>query len=259
MFSIRSTTLLAVAGVVLAAVGGASAQENYEIQVYGSETTPPGRTMIELHSNFTIDGRKQVEDRLSPTYHAWHETLEITRGLTSWSEVGFYIFTSIGSDHSWRWVGSHIRPRIRAPEQWHWPVGAGLSAEVGYQRRDFSADSWNIELRPIIDKQFGRWYASFNPTLDRALRTEGPSRRVEFSPNATLTCDATHKVNLGLEYYGGLGPIGRFAPVSQQQHQLFGVTNLNVGADWEVNFGYGVALTDAGDRRLVKLILGRRY
>ena len=30
------------------------AQENYEIQVYGSETMKPGRTMVELHSNFTI-------------------------------------------------------------------------------------------------------------------------------------------------------------------------------------------------------------
>ncbi len=50
-----------------------------------------------------------------------------------------------------------------------------------------------------------------------------------------------------------------FDPVSQQQHQLFAVTNLNVGPAWEVNAGYGKALTRAGDRRLVKFILGRRF
>src|SRR5947207_11497312 len=29
------------------------AQDNYEIQVYGSETVPAGATMVELHSNIT--------------------------------------------------------------------------------------------------------------------------------------------------------------------------------------------------------------
>ena len=30
------------------------AQDNYEIQVYGSETVSIGKTMVELHSNYTI-------------------------------------------------------------------------------------------------------------------------------------------------------------------------------------------------------------
>ncbi len=38
----------------------AFAQDNYEIQVYDAETVEPGHTMVELHSNFTIDGSKQV-------------------------------------------------------------------------------------------------------------------------------------------------------------------------------------------------------
>ena len=31
------------------------AQDNYEIQVYGSDLVDPAHTMVELHSNFTID------------------------------------------------------------------------------------------------------------------------------------------------------------------------------------------------------------
>jgi hypothetical protein len=248
---------LAASAILIAAT--ALAQENYEIQVYGSETVPAGVTMVELHSNFTSGGTSHVENGVSPTQHAFHETVEITHGLTPWSEVGFYLFTAIEPDHSWNFVGSHIRPRVRAPEDWHWPVGASLSAEVGFQRGAFSEDTWSIELRPIIDKQFGRWYASFNPTIDRALRTDAGPPRFEFSPNVALTFDATPKVNLGLEYYGELGPIGNFNSASQQQHQLFAITNLNVSPAWEINFGYGIALTKSGDRRLVKLILGRRY
>jgi cytochrome b561 len=38
------------------------AQDNYEIQVYGSETIPAGVTMVELHNNFTSTGEKKVVD-----------------------------------------------------------------------------------------------------------------------------------------------------------------------------------------------------
>jgi hypothetical protein len=69
------------------------AQGNYEIQVYGAATVEPKSTMVELHSNFTPDGQKYVIDGVYPTNHQLHETLEITQGLTSWSEVGFYVFT----------------------------------------------------------------------------------------------------------------------------------------------------------------------
>ena len=72
----------------------ARAQGNYEIQVYGADTVEPKSTMVELHSNYTPDGQKYVIDGVYPTNHQEHETLEITQGLTSWSEVGFYVFTS---------------------------------------------------------------------------------------------------------------------------------------------------------------------
>jgi len=70
------------------------AQGNYEVQVYGSEIVPPTRTMVELHSNFTFEGSKTAIDGVRPDNHALHETIEITQGLTSWFETGFYIFMS---------------------------------------------------------------------------------------------------------------------------------------------------------------------
>ena len=56
-----------------------------------------------------------------------------------------------------------FRPRVRVPEKWKWPVGVSLSLEAGYQRARFSADTWTLEIRPIIDKQIGPWYLAFNP------------------------------------------------------------------------------------------------
>src|SRR5438045_544882 len=105
-----------------------------------------------------------VVSRLS---HALHVTIEITHGFTPWFETGFYIFTSIQPGAGWEWVGNHIRPRISLPEECHWPVGVSLSTELGYERRSFTEDTWTWELRPIIDKQFGRWYFALNPSLEK--------------------------------------------------------------------------------------------
>ena len=43
------------------AIAATHAQDNYEIQVYGSDMVAPAHTMFELHSNFTIDGSKTRE------------------------------------------------------------------------------------------------------------------------------------------------------------------------------------------------------
>ena len=242
-----------------AALRGAAIQENYEIQVYGAATVPRGVTMFELHSNYTESGRRvtSAEGEL-PTNHAIHETIEITHGFTDWSELGFYWFMAVPAGQRFQWVGTHVRPRVTVPESWGWPVGVSISQEFGYAQARFSADTWTYELRPIIDKQMGAWYVSLNPTLEKSLRGPTASEPFVFSPNVDVGYDLTKRVNLALEYYGATGPINRLAPISEQEHSLYGAVNLDLGPAWEFNFGVGSALTAAGDKRLVKMILGRR-
>jgi len=250
---------LALLGAISGLAAATKAQDNYEIQVYGYDTVEPGHTMVELHSNFTIDGSKTVQNGMLPTNHAEHETIEITHGVTDWFEVGFYIFTSERSGFGVQWVGDHIRPRVRIPPKWKWPVGLSLSNELGYQRAKFSADTWTWEMRPIIDKQMGPWYWSFNPTFDRSFH--GPSVRdgFVFSPNVKISYDFTKKITGGIEYYGSVGPATDFAPISEQQHQVFPVIDLNLSPKWEVNFGLGVGLTKSTDHLIAKMILGYRF
>ena len=236
-----------------------SAQDNYEIQVYGSDTVPARSTMVEIHSNFTFEGSKNVQDGMLPTNHAEHETLELTQGVSSWAEVGFYVFTSIQSDGGWQWVGDHIRPRVRAPESWHWPVGVSLSQEIGYQRAAFSPDTWTWEIRPIVDKKLGPWYLSFNPTLDRSFHGPSVNKGVEFSPNVKVSYDFTKRIAGGLEYYASYGPLSGFDPLREQQQQFFPTIDLDLGPQWEFNFGVGIGATSSTDHLIVKCIIGRRF
>jgi len=255
--SLRIATLFACLLIGFAA--SSAAQDNYEIQVYGSDTVEPRTTMLEIHSNFTADGSKTVVDGVLATNHAEHETLEITQGINGWMEVGFYVFTSIQPDSGWQWVGDHIRPRVRVPDKWHWPVGVSLSTEFGYQRAAFSPDTWTMELRPIVDKKLGRWYLSFNPTVDRSFHGPGVNEGVGFSPNFKFSYDFTKKIAGGLEYYGAYGPITGFDPIRDQQQQFFPSIDLNIAPEWEINFGVGVGTTRATDHLIVKCIIGRRF
>src|SRR6266849_5917960 len=260
MLAVRTALFVAVAfGALGLGPALVAAQGNFEIQVYGSELTAPGETMFELHTNSALRGTTSSTDGVRPTQHAVHETLEITHGWTPWFETGFYIFTSIQPEQGWEWVGNHIRPRVRVPEDWHWPVGLSLSVEVGYQRREYSTDTWTMEIRPIIDKQVGPWYFAFNPVLDQSLKGQSTHKGIEFSPNAKVGFDLTKVVSPGIEYYGGVGPLDNFDAIRHQQHLLFAVVDLNVDPRWEINFGVGVGLTHDTDGLIVKMILGRRF
>ncbi len=180
----------------------ASAQGAYEIQVYPYETVEPRHTMVELHSNFTLQGSKSTDDGTLPTNHQLHETIEITHGFTEWFETGFYIFTSAKSGQSW---------------------------------------------------------LSFNPAFDRSFHGPGVNQGLVFSPNFKLGYDFTRKIAGGIEYYGSLGPVTAFDPISQQQQQILPAIDLNLSPKWEVNFGLGVGVTRSTDHLIAKMILGYRF
>jgi len=235
------------------------AQDNYEIQVYGAETMDKGHTMVELHSNYTLNGSKFVDvDGTLPTNHVVHETIEITHGWTTWFETGFYIFNSVGSDGRTAYVGSHIRPRVAAPDAWKWPVGVSLSVEFGFQKAAYSASTSSLEIRPIVDKKWDKLYLAFNPTVDKSFAGIGDNENYIFSPNVKASYDVSKVVALGIEYYGTTGPFFHYDPINEQDHQFYVATDLNFSANWEFNAGIGYG-TQSSDHAIFKVILGRRF
>jgi len=235
------------------------AQDNYEIQVYGSETMTKGKTMVELHSNFTFDGGKSTDKSIKSSNHIEHETIEITHGFNDWFEVGFYLFNAIGDNNRTAYVGSHIRPRVCIPERFHLPVGLSLSAEVGYQKPTFISDDWTIELRPIIDKKINKLYLCLNPVLEKSLHGTSAAEGYSFSPNAKISYDINKSFSPGIEYYGSLGTWNNFAPSSQQEHNLFISLDADLHPNLELNVGYGWGLNRNTDNSIVKCIVGWKF
>jgi hypothetical protein len=238
---------------------------NYEIQVYGSQTVMPKTTMVESFGNVSADGTQSrggsgyAANQLYPSNDALHESVEITQGITSWSEVGFYVFNDARSGGGWQWVGDHIRPRVRAPDSWHWPVGASLSIEFGYQRPHFSTDTWTLEIRPIVDKQLGRWYFAANPAFERSFHGQSVSQGIAFDPSLKASFSFNKYIAGGLEYYGGFGSLRNIASFHNQQQEFFPVMDLNVSPDWEINLGVGIGVTTNTDDWIWKANVGRRF
>jgi len=114
-------------------------------------------------------------------------------------------------------------------------------------------------MRPIIDKQLGRWYLDFNPTFDRSFHGETVGQGFVFSPNVKISYDFSKKITGGIEYYGSVGPATDFLPTRLQQHQIFPAIDLNLSPKWEVNFGLGVGITASTDHLIAKMILGYRF
>ena len=252
------------------------AQDNYEIQVYPSETMTPGTLLTELHSNYTVEGGTTPQNGMQPTQGQEHETVEFTQGVTNWSEVGFYVFTEEHNGTGVQWVGDHIRPRVRIPPSWHWPVGVSVSNEFGYARAAYANPTWSWQIMPIVDQTIGKWYWSVNTTMNWGIHpTPPPSdsthaeiqsyyrnvspRGVTFGPAATVTYQPSPLYNFGVEYYAYWGEFGHFVSLHNQQHQVFPVVNLFVSPKWEINFGAGWGATASTDHLIVKVILGRYF
>jgi hypothetical protein len=145
------------------------------------------------------------------------------------------------------------------PNSWHWPVGMSMSFEFGFQKAEYDPNSCTLEIRPIIDKKWGKWYVSLNPVVDKSFKGPDENRGLIFSPNVKESYDITTAVALGLEYYGSTGPFFKYDTYQLQQHQLFLAIDLTVDPRWEFNVGYGLGFTNSTDRAILKTIVGRRF
>ena len=154
-------------------------QENYEIQVYPSETVAKGATMVELHSNFTFQGSKDdCGRRAPPTTPCMRRSRSRTASTT-------------GSKPASTSSPAPTRARLAVGRRPHPPAGADPAVlemagrrqpvdEIGWARPCYSADTWTWEIRPIIDKKIGKLYLSFNPSLDRSFHGPGVKEALNF-------------------------------------------------------------------------------
>ena len=179
------TTVRAAAALLVCSVlaSRAAAQDLFEIQVYPYQTVPPGKTMVELHNNYFPSGTTDAPLGEFAMNHQAHTTLEVTHGFTNYFECAGYLVTaSYVPGHGGKYAGARIRPRFRLPETPNFFFNVSLSFELGFNRREFEANTRTLEIRPILEHEEGRLYLSINPNMSKALKGPDSDAGLEFEP-----------------------------------------------------------------------------
>jgi hypothetical protein len=219
----------------------------------------PRHTMFEFHLNTFPKGTQSTESGVYANNHQVHMTMEVTHGLTKYWELGGYLVSAIVPDVGAEFVGGRIRPRFQAPPGWKLPFHFSLSTEVDFNREHFDANSITLELRPIIDKQAGKWYFSINPSFEKSLRGPDAHAGFDFEPSIKVSYNLTRRIAAGVEYYAGMGTVTDLYALHDQHHAIFPTIDLDISPDWEFNFGVGRGLTGTSEQWVVKCIIGRRF
>lgn len=262
MSSLTSRGAIAALHVALPLVLHASvagAQDIFEIQVYDANVARPLRPGIETHLNYTAtrETSPNGEGELA-TDNVARITFEPHLGLTRWAEVGMYFITAARPEGRFDFVGVKLRLKVRWPTRLlGGTLGLALNQEVGFVSPEYEAARVAWEIRPIVDFQYGWFYASFNPIVgvDLGGRNAGS---VEAEPGLKLSASVLPWLAVGPEYYAGLGPLFAFSSLSEQRHWLLGAVDIsgqNRAISWDVNVALGHGLVGP-DEWILKAIVG---
>jgi hypothetical protein len=237
----------------------AFAQVNpWEFEVYPYMTEGPGSLEFESLNGFVANGHSQPGEGISsgiyPSQSMLLNSFEITYGLTDHIEVAVYLDLARPEDHSYEYAGSRYRLRGRLFEKGELPIDIGWYAELEWHRTpQFDDNKLELEVRPIVEKDFGRFTVDAEPIFETTLSGADKGEGVELGYIAGFYYRWLPKLSPGLEYYGGSGFIGNFEPLDEQQQYAFVVLRgkeLPGGINY--NCGLGAGLTSGSDRLIVK-------
>jgi hypothetical protein len=226
-----------------------------EIQVYTEELDAPGTFGLEQHLNYTIKGRQAPDYPGQMTsHHVTQITPEFSYGVTSNLEAGLYVPFAITPVGDTFLNGLRVRLKYIAPRQTDQNTFYGLNVEIGRDARRTSDSISAMEIRPIIGYRDAQWLLSFNPILTLGLAAN-VTRQPQFEPALIVTHRVGESVRSGLEYYGTYGSPNHLLPADQRSHAVYAVADAE-SHGYDINFGIGRGFVNAGDRWVMKAIIG---
>ncbi len=250
----KGITRLGAAAILVLAPQRARAID--EIQVYNAEIAEPGQWTVEQHVNYVGNGLLQPDHPGGLiSNHSFNGTPEFAYGVTPWWELGFYAPFALEQHGPFFAQGVKLRTLFVTPDAEKRDFFYGANFEFSYNSAVFSPTRFGVELRPIVGVRNADFEFIVNPIVDFAAGHYGFTN---FAPAVRLAHKFDKDFDLGLEYYADFGQIGHFAPLKDQQHTLFAVTDFKAG-DIDVNFGVGHGFTPGADRLVFKIILGYAF
>jgi hypothetical protein len=258
---IASATNRAGLGVLLSSLlltSSAWAQDPFEIQVYDTSINEPGHFGLELHSNYVASGVGPSSSGELATDRVLHETLEPSFGLTDFLELGAYLQTARRPDGTFDYAGVKLRTKLVLPESQDWPIHLAVNVELSWLPAAYDVARWGGEIRPILEWHPGSWVVDLNPILSFAFG--GPDAGVpSFDPALGVRWEFDDLLALGLEYYGGTGPLSNVRPIKNEEHYIYEQLRVLAVDRTEIQLKLGQGLTRGSNGLVLAAILGHEF
>lgn len=251
--------VLLLLGLATAPAGHAQV-DPWEFETYPYQTTPRGMLEFEVTNAYVASGHTDPGEGTSgglyASRHQWFNAYELTYGLTDRIEAAVYLTADQPADGSFQRAGHKLRLRGRLFDQGVLPVDIGWYAELEWHKSpQFDDAPRELELRPILEKDFGRLIVMLNPKFEKVLSGEGRHQGFEFGYAASVQYRWSRRLSPSLEFYGGSGLVDDLDPLRDQQHYVFPSVWGELPGGLEYNVGVGFGLTPASDHVIFKVNL----
>jgi hypothetical protein len=228
-----------------------------EIQVYLDDLRAPGQLGVDVHNNFVVSGRTSAEyPGEQPPAKVYRLTPEFAYGLSSTTELGFYVLSTRDSDGKLHGDGVKGRIKYVAPHDAETGLFWGANLEVGRSSQRVSETAWNAEVKGILGYRTGPWTLAVNPNIDWSLSRGGGPVTGDVDMKFNYTLDKSTQI--GIESYNELGPLRHLSTAATNSRTLFAVLDKDFGA-FDLNAGLGRGVSQAADKWVVKFIVGTNF
>ena len=137
--------------------------------------------------------------------------------------------------------------RTRCPS-----ISAGTLELEWHKTPQFDDADLELELRPIIEKDFGRISLMAEPDVRKGLYRGRARTRLRIRLLNGAYYRWMRYLSPGVEFYGAVGRIDDNDPLNQQQHYIFPVIWGELPHGIEYNLGPGFGLTRGSDHVIMK-------
>ncbi len=232
----------------------------WEVEVYPYATLPRGMLEVETDNAVVANGHSEGGEGTATgdfrSQGIWYNGNELTYGLTDRIEASAYLNFAQPSGHGFWWAGDKFRLRGRLFDEETLPLDLGWYLELEYHKTpQFDDASWELELKPIMEKDFGRFSFIANPVFEKVLSGVGRKQGFEFGYRNGIYYRWLRYLSPGVEFYGGIGLIDDSDPLSEQQHYIAPVVWGELPHGIEYNLGPGFGLTSGSDHVFIKFNL----
>lgn len=244
-------------GLVTLTTSSATAQDLFELEVFGYDGVAPGAYEFELHAN-ALSRDSVAPTSIAAKHRPAHISAELTRGWTRRLETALFVQTApFGSSGSTRFAGGHVRTKLRLGELSSIPLRFAASAEYAFNRAVFSGELQTLEFRSIVDYARGRLTLVVNPSLELVIRG-GDGLEPVFDISARGEWQLTPRVAIATDYFSAAATVRHLTPEVDAHHLIFGGAAFEIASAWELGLSLGHCVTSS-EAWVMKSIVGFRF